>query len=78
MAEEVPIHAVAKAPTEDAEGTRLIAELTGRLGGGEVVREEGPEGFVLALARVRRVSEEALFGCYRNLNPISLQGCYHP
>jgi len=34
--------------------------------------EEGPEGLVLALARVERIEEEAFFRCYRNPNPMSL------
>jgi hypothetical protein len=77
VTEEVTVHAMAKAPDEDPEGPGLVPELTGDLGGAEVIGEEGPKGLVLALARVAGLEEEALFLSYRIFNPISLNQEYY-
>jgi hypothetical protein len=54
----VTFHDVAEAPAEDAEGSGLVPEAAGCLGGGEALDEIGAERFVLALARVVGFGEE--------------------
>jgi hypothetical protein len=49
---------VAEAPAQDAEGTRLVAEAAGGLGGGKPLDEERTQRLVLALARVVGLGEE--------------------
>ena len=62
IAEEVAVHVVAEAPAKDAEGACLVAEASGRLGGGDPFEEIGAQRFVLALVWVAGLMEEAFLG----------------
>lgn len=68
---------MSEAPDEDPEGTGLVSELTGDLGGAEVIGEEGPKGLILALARVGRLEKEALFLGYRIFTPLFINKYYY-
>ena len=57
--EEVAFGLIAELMDEDAKAPRCVAEASGRLGGGETVDEEGPEGFVLPMGGVGGLQEAA-------------------
>ena len=57
--EEVAFGLIAELMDEDAKAPRGVAEASGRLGGGETVDEEGPEGFVLSMGGVGGLQEAA-------------------
>jgi hypothetical protein len=61
--EERAIRMLAELVGEDAETSRGVPEPAGDFGRGEILDEEGPEGFVLAVSGIRGFEKEACHIC---------------
>jgi hypothetical protein len=62
--EELPFWILAQLMTEDPKTAWGVAEAASDFSRGELIYEIGPEGFVLAMSRIRGFEEDTGHRCY--------------